>query len=242
MFSVCLGFLLHRLPQHRMGFFPAPGVAPLLNGSVLVWGQGRDLLDVQGNPMLGFVVPSYGVRIACCVVAKLAGVQQIRVETVLVSAQTAPGFSSEITETTKVESAKVVEDELMFDLEMVDDDFALGRFELTMGAVVAGKFVHSHLVPVEESILLSFEAAICKVTGKVLVLLQVDALDVLLQGTPILGLIFTLVARVSHHLMFCKVVLFEVGSVAALVIALVALIKDSLMGTVVVIGQGSWTF
>ena len=97
----------------------------------------------------------------------------------------------------------------MFCLHMLKYFLLLPGLVGAVGAVVAGKVVDSHFMSVDDSILLCFESAAIKITVNILILLQVNVLDVLLQGTSILGLVFTLVAGKSDVLVLSFVMLLE---------------------------------
>ena len=94
-----------------------------------------------------------------------------------------------------------------------------------MSAVITAQLMDGQLVSVDDGILLGFKCAAIKITVNIFIILQVDVLNVLLQSTPVFGLIFALVARKADVLVFSLIMLLEAGPVATLVVALIALVE-----------------
>ena len=177
--------------------------------------------------MLGLGVSLDCVRVAGGVAAVVAGVGGVGVKTVLVFGQVTALFRLKITHITEIITAQRVQNKIVFSLHMFEYFILLSCLMGAVGAVVAGKLMDCHLVSVDDGILLCFECTAFKITVNILIFLQMDVLDMLLQGAPVFGLIFALITRKPDVLVFCFVMLLEAGPVATLVITLITLIKYS---------------
>ena len=176
--------------------------------------------------MLRLGVSLHCVWITGGVTTILTPVGRVGVETVLVFGQVAALFRLEITQITEVVTAQLVQHKVMFSLHVLKYLLLLSGLEGAMSAVVAGQLMDGHLVSVDDGILLGFKCAAIKITVNIFIILQVDVLNVLLQSTPVFGLIFALVAREPNILVFSFIMLFEAGPVTTLVVTLITLVEN----------------
>ena len=176
--------------------------------------------------MLRLGVSLHCVGITGGVTAILTPVGRVGVETVLVFGQVAALLRLEITQITEVVTAQLVQHEVMFSLHVLKYLLLLSGLEGAMSTVVAGQLMDGHLVSVDDGILLGFKCAAIKITVNIFIILQVDVLNVLLQSTPVFGLIFALVAREPNILVFSFIMLFEAGPVTTLVVTLITLVEN----------------
>ena len=202
-----------------------PGVASLLQGPVGVLRQRAHLLHIHQDSVLGLGVSLYCVGITGGVATEVTAVGGVCMETVLMFGEVAALLRLKITHITEVVTAQLVKNEVMFGLHVFKYFLLISGLVGAMGAVVAAQLMHSQLVSVDDGILLSFKCAAIQITVNIGILLQVDVLNVLLQRTPVFGLIFALVTRKPDVLVFSFIMLLEAGSVATLVVALITLVE-----------------
>ena len=183
------------------------------------------LLHIHQDPVLRLCVSLDCVGITGGVTTIVTPVGRVCMQTVLVFGEVPALLGLEVTHITVIVTSQLVQHKIMFCLHVLDYIILLFGLVGAMSAVIAAQLMDGHLVSVDDGILLCFECTAFKITVNILIFLQMDVLDMLLQGAPVFGLIFALVTRKADVLMFRFIMLFEAGPVTTLVVTLITLVE-----------------